>query len=105
MRLKYVLGVAAVAVFAATSAQAITLTNRDTSEHKLVVVEGEAQKELILQPAQTLKDVCDNGCVIQLTNGEEYEFDGTELVSIEDGIMYLEEAAQGAAEPEEKPAE
>lgn len=103
MHLKMIMSVAGAALLAATSAQALTLTNRDATEHKLVLIEGDAQKDLILKPSETLQDLCESGCVIQLTNGEEYEFDGTEVVSIEDGIMYLEEASPGTSEPEQKP--
>jgi hypothetical protein len=78
-------------LFAASQAAAMQLTNRDASDHKLVVTEDGASKDMIVKPSQVLQDICAKGCTIKMSDGEEYEFDGTEIVSIEEGLMFLDE--------------
>jgi hypothetical protein len=34
---------------------------------------------------------------MKMTDGEEYEFDGNEVVSIEEGLMFLDEPAEGSS--------
>lgn len=94
-------------VFASySSVYALSVTNRDGTDQKLTITEGEKQREEVVAPSKTLASICPAGCVIQLQNGEEYEFDGNEIVSIEEGLMFLDEPAQeDAADPAaQKPA-
>jgi hypothetical protein len=79
------------ALCAASQAGAMQITNRDASDHKLVVTESGASKDMIVKPSQVLADICVKGCTIKMSDGEEYEFDGTELVSIEEGLLFLDE--------------
>ncbi len=79
----------------AGQASALQLTNRDAADHKLVVTEAGTTKELIVKPSQTLEDVCAKDCTIKMPDGEEYEFDGSEMVSIEEGLMFLDEPSDG----------
>jgi hypothetical protein len=37
-----------------------------------------------------------------MEGGEEYEFDGNEIVSIEEGLMFLDEPAQGSGETQKQ---
>jgi hypothetical protein len=37
-----------------------------------------------------------------MQDGEEYEFDGNEIVSIEDGLMFLDDPAPGSAAESQK---
>jgi hypothetical protein len=85
---------AAVVAFASlSSAHALSVTNRDGTDQKVTITEGDKQRLEVVAPSKTLQNVCPAGCVIQLQNGEEYEFDGNEIVSIEEGLMFLDEPA------------
>ncbi len=89
------------------------MTNHDTSDQTLVVKEKEkdkeASQEVVVKPSQVL-DICQKGCTIKMSDGEEYEFDGTEVVSIEEGLMFLDEPSDagapdvGAGGPADPPA-
>lgn len=97
-----------------STADAVSVTNRDDRDVKLTVIEGEAKQDHILKPSQELKEVCQKGCVIRLNDSEsdEYELEGTEVVSIEEGYLYYDgpdaptEPGSGAAgqpsEPEKR---
>jgi hypothetical protein len=96
--------VGAFAVFCSvSSAQAISVSNRDDKDHKLTVIEGEAKVDHTLKASAILENICLNGCIIRLndSDNDEYELEGTEVVSIEDGYLYYDgpEAA-----PETAPA-
>jgi hypothetical protein len=82
---------------AASHAEALQITNRDTAEHKLVVTEAGATKDVVLKPSQKLDGFCLKGCTVKTADGEEYEFEGAEVVSIEEGLMFLDEG--GATGP------
>lgn len=94
----------------ADSASAITVSNRDDKEHKLTIIEGEVKKDLTLAPASVQENLCMKGCVVRLNDSEndEYELEGTEVVSIEDGYLYYDgpetPADQPAAAPPGAPA-
>lgn len=82
---------------AASRAEALQITNRDKAEHKLVVTENGAAKDMVLKPSQVLDGFCPKGCTVKTADGEEYDFDGTEVVSIEEGLMFLDEPVEGGA--------
>jgi len=73
----------------------ITLTNRDPTDQKLVVIEGDSQKEKIVKAGEKIQ-ICPQSCVIRMADGEDYEFDGPEIVSLEEGLLFLDN-------PEEQP--
>lgn len=79
-------------VVAATAAHAATVTNRDAKDYKLTILEGDKAQHHTLKPAAILADVCPKGCIVRLNDSEndEYELEGTELVSIEDGYLYYD---------------
>ena len=79
-------------------ALALKLTNRDPVDQKLTITENAASREQTLKPTESVEGFCAAGCTIQIQNGEEYEFDGNEVVSIEEGLLYLDEPAQGSAD-------
>jgi hypothetical protein len=74
------------------SAGAVSVTNRDDKEQKIQIVEGDVKKDHTLKPAAVLDGVCLKGCVIRLNDNDndEYELDGTEVVTIEDGYLYYD---------------
>jgi hypothetical protein len=84
---------------AASRAEALQITNRDKADHTLVVTENGAAKDVVLKPAQVLDGFCLKGCTVKTPDGEEYDFDGTEVVSIEEGLMFLDEVEGGATGP------
>jgi hypothetical protein len=86
----------------AQSAVAVMISNRDDRDHKVTIIEGDAKKDHTLKPSSALEGVCEKGCIVRLNDSEndEYELDGTEVVSIEDGYLYYD----GPDAPGEPPA-
>ena len=91
MRLQLGLAVSAV-LMSTLPASAVSVTNRDDKDYKLTVVEGDAKVDHVLKAAGVLEGVCPKGCIIRLGDSEndEYELEGTEVVSIEDGYLYYD---------------
>ena len=87
-----VAGLVAIALSAPQALAVVSVTNRDDKDHKLTVVEGEIRTEHVLKPTQVLEGICAKGCVIRLNDSEndEYELEGTEVVSIEEGYLYYD---------------
>ena len=83
---------------------AVSITNRDEKEHKLTVIEedGKTKTDHKLKGGGLLEGVCKAGCVVRLNDSEEdeYELEGTEVVSIEEGFLYYD----GPDAPAETPA-
>jgi hypothetical protein len=96
MRLIYSIFVLFPLALGPSAASAITLTNRDTSDQKLIVIEGDGQKELVIKAGEKL-ELCQKSCVIRLPDGEDYEFDGAEVVSLEEGLLFLDTPEDKAA--------
>lgn len=82
----------AAAAFGADAAAAVSLTNRDDRAHKITIVEGGSSQDHTLTPAAVLEGICQKGCVIRLNDSadDEYELEGNEIVSIEDGYLYYD---------------
>jgi hypothetical protein len=85
------------ALGAATQADALQLTNRDTADHKIALTEPAGTQEVLIKPSQVIDGLCKTGCTMKMSDGEEYEFDGNEVVSIEEGLMFLDEPAEGSS--------
>jgi hypothetical protein len=73
----------------APAAPAMTLTNHDGTERKITIIEGDKLSDRTLKPSEKI-EICQQSCVIKTPDGDEYEFDGPELVLIEDGILVLD---------------
>lgn len=82
------------ALTATCSFAAVTITNRDDKEYKLTVIEEDGAKKTdhVLKANQVLENVCAKGCVVRINDSEEdeYELEGNEQVSIEDGYLYYD---------------
>ncbi len=93
---------AIVALLWASAAEAVSVANRDGKEYKLTVIEGDASQDFVLKPSEMIEGICEKGCVIRLNDSEndEYELEGQEVVSIEEGYLYYDEPE----EQEETPA-
>ena len=83
------------ALAAASQVEALQLTNRDTADHKIALTEPSGTQEVLIKPSQVIDGICKTGCTMKMADGEEYEFDGNEVVSIEEGLMFLDEPADG----------
>jgi hypothetical protein len=98
-----VASIAASALFMDVAA-AVSISNRDDHDHKVTIVEGESSRDQTLKPAATLDGVCLKGCIIRLNDSpdDEYELEGNEVVSIEEGYLYYDgpDAQNEAAPPE-----
>jgi hypothetical protein len=86
-------GALMLAIVATTGpATALTVTNRDDVARKLTIFEGDKLGVHVLQPAQLLENVCQKGCIVRLDDNtdpdEDYELEGDEHVTIEDGALY-----------------
>ncbi len=88
MRLALTLATIALLAFS-PAAFGISLTNRDSANQKLIVIEGDKQSEILIKPGEKL-ELCPKSCVIKLPDGEDYEFDGGEIVSLEEGLLFLD---------------
>ena len=94
------------ALLMTSAASAVTVTNRGDKDVKVTVIEGEAKQDQVLQPTKVLEGVCQKGCIIRLndSDNDEYELEGSEAVSIEEGFLYYdspvgEGAPQGGTTP------
>ena len=83
---------AALVLFSSGVAYGLSLTNRDTLNQEVLVLEtgDEEADNIVLGPGESLGDLCETGCTITLESGEEMNFQGSEVVSIENGHFVLE---------------
>jgi hypothetical protein len=106
----FTLALVAVELACASSASAISITNRDERQHKVTIVEGTVEQSHTLAPLGVLEGLCLQSCVVRLNDSadDEYELEGTEVVSIEEGFLYYDgpEAAPATPPPADaKPAD
>ncbi len=71
------------------SVEAATITNRSIEQETIAVIEGDTERNVEIGPSETIQ-ICSSGCVVRLSNGDEYELFGDERVSIEEGLMFLD---------------
>jgi hypothetical protein len=93
----------ALSMTSADAAAAVSITNRDDKEHKLTILEEDGAKKTdhVLKPSQVLEGICAKGCIVRLNDSEEdeYELEGMEIVSIEEGYLYYD-GPEGPAAPQ-----
>lgn len=90
MRVVGLAGLGLLGVFFAVPADALTISNDDPDAHTVTVTVGSDSKELTVAPDQQVDATCAEGCKVKLENGEEYDLKGTEAVSIEDGVIFVD---------------
>ena len=86
----------------ASTAFAVSISNREDTAQTLTVIAGEARESHVIKPAETLDGVCKNGCLLRLNNDmrdDPYELQGSDVVSIENGELWLEDAGEASAPP------
>jgi hypothetical protein len=81
-----------VLLLSTTEIAAVSLTNHDERDHKVSVIEGDTKADHVLKPSMALEGICPKGCVIRLDDNEddEYQLEGADVVSIEDGFLYYD---------------
>lgn len=84
-----------------SAAEALSITNRDDQDYKLTIVEGPSSQNFVLKPDAIIENVCAKGCIVRLNDSEEdeYELEGNEVVSIEDGNLYYDGPTAPATPP------
>lgn len=100
------------ALLMTSAAHAVAITNRGDKEIKISIIEGSVRGEHVLPAGKVLDGVCQKGCIIRLNDSEndEYELEGSEVVSVEDGFLYYDGPAaesapsSGSTQPDGKPA-
>jgi hypothetical protein len=90
MRLLRIASVEVLCILFAAPASALTISNADPAAHTITVTAGSDSKEITVAPAQQVDATCPDGCKVKLENGEEYDLKGTEQVSIEDGVIFVD---------------
>ncbi len=74
-------------------ADAITVKNADREPRTLTIIEGARKITIDLKPSEQRNGICESTCEIETQDGDVYEFDGNEFVVIEEGLLYIEDAA------------
>ena len=92
MRTVSIFGVGVLATLFALPAEALTISNVDPDPHSITITVGSDRKELTIEPQTEVDPPCDQGCKIELESGEQYELKGDESASIEDGVLFVDDA-------------
>ncbi len=82
----------AVALLAGT-AQAASITNRDTTEHSIVITAGGgegAPQEIVIAAEESVTGVCMEGCMMGVDGGDAMEVGSDEQLVIQDGVLTVE---------------
>ena len=89
------------ALLMTSAASAVTVANRGDKDVKLTVIEGDAKQDQVLAAGKVLEGVCQKGCIIRLNDSEndEYELEGSESVSVEEGFLYYDSPGTEGAPP------
>ena len=78
-------------VVVSTPAYALTLTNRDSTEHTVTIIDDQLAHIVTIGPRETVDDLCAKGCTIAVGEGESMAFEGSETVLIVGGVLTIDE--------------
>jgi hypothetical protein len=92
MRVASIFGLGVLSMLFAAPAEALTITNSDPDSHTITVKVGGDSSELTIEPQTEVDPPCDKGCTVELESGEQYEMQGGEQASIEDGVLFVDAA-------------
>ena len=84
----------ALTLIATASASALSLTNEDkvTYEVSLILGQGDASAEVFqLGASEQITDLCEEGCMIRLNDSAWINFEGAEVLKIQDGKIVAAE--------------
>lgn len=89
--LRTLLGLTVTAAIMASSvaAHAVTVTNRDKTEHTLSILEDDDEWSATVQPGKTLRNLCASPCSVAISPDEELDLEGNEVVMIVDGRLIV----------------
>jgi hypothetical protein len=90
MRVATILGLCVLGMLFAVPAEALTITNSDPDAHTITVKAGGDSKDFKIEPQTEVQPPCDKGCTVELESGEQYEMQGGEEVSIEEGVIFVD---------------
>lgn len=108
MRVAKLIGLGVLCMLFAGPAEALTITNTDPDAHTITVKAGGDSKELTIEPQTAVDPPCDKGCTVELESGEQYEMQGGEEVSIEDGVIFVDSvpgAGDEGGSPSDQPSD
>lgn len=97
--------IACAATLAFTGAQAASITNNEQVPQTFKVYAGDKQEEYTLAPNDTIgvEDICSTDCVVELSNGDEYEVVRGDKLYLEDGAMFSNPAQGSKPDAESAP--
>lgn len=92
MNLKSIVVLAGAALMLAGTAQAASITNRDTSEHTLTISESEDSEgnEVVIAAEESLSNICMEGCMIGIDGDDSRPVEATDNLVIQDGVLSSE---------------
>lgn len=81
-----------VTLLTTTSAFALSLTNRDTAQHTVYVLQGDQQSEYAVPAGESVDATCDESCTVRVAgiDGELAAQGGDKLI-IQDGAIQKDE--------------
>lgn len=92
MRIFAAIGLGLLGAMAASPVLALSITNEDPDAQTVVVTKGSDSKTITVDPQKKVDADCTDGCVVELEEtGEQYEMHGQELISIVDGVIYVDD--------------
>jgi hypothetical protein len=90
MKIATILGLGVLGMLFILPAQALTISNTDSNPHTVTVKTGGDSTELVVEPQMAVEAPCAAGCTVELENGELYDMEGGEEVSIEGGVIFVD---------------
>lgn len=97
----------AMAGWSGAGAMASSITNHDEEIRQVTIIEDGRQNQIPLMPGERVEGVCLQGCILRLDGVEDGQYilvEGTEIVSIEDAVLFYDGAEERREESGENPS-
>lgn len=81
--------------WSSVGALASSVTNNDDQDRQITIIEDSQQNQISLKPGERIDGVCLKGCILRLEGVEDGQYvlvEGTEIVSIEDSVLFYDGA-------------
>ena len=93
MALAVIVALVAVFAFLIGQADALTLLNEDAVSHEVRMVSesGSVEDVFTIGGGEVMSEICDDGCILVLQDGEPQPFSGEDEISIRDGVFLFVE--------------